>query len=64
VAKCEDDDNTCGPCRENNGRTYKNRADAYADYPGGRGYVNCVGAEHGNDCRCRVVKRGRKGDSE
>lgn len=64
VAVAEDDDNTCGPCGENNGRTYKNRADAYADYPGGRGYVHCVGAEHGNDCRCRVVKRGRKGDSE
>lgn len=64
VARAEDDDNTCGPCRENNGRTYRNRADAYEDYPGGRGYVNCVGAEYGNDCRCRVVKRGRKGDSE
>ncbi|WP_055696497.1 phage portal protein [Streptomyces silaceus] len=64
VAVAEDDDNTCGPCSENNGRTYKNRADAYEDYPGGRGYVNCVGAEYGNDCRCRVVKRGRKGASE
>ncbi|MFD6735927.1 phage portal protein, partial [Micromonospora aurantiaca] len=64
VAKCEDDDNTCKPCRDNNGRTYKNREQAYADYPGGRGYVKCVGAEHGNDCRCRVVKRGRKGEGE
>ncbi|MFJ9037469.1 phage portal protein [Streptomyces sp. NPDC102406] len=64
VVVAEDDDNTCSPCRENNGKTYKNRADAYADYPGGRGYVHCVGAEHGNECRCRVVKRGRKGEGE
>lgn len=55
------DDNTCGPCRDNNGQTYKNRADAYDDYPGGSGYVHCTGEEYGNDCRCKVVKRG-KGD--
>ncbi|MFJ6066572.1 phage portal protein [Streptomyces tendae] len=62
VAVAEDDDNTCQPCRDNDGQTYRNRAQAYKDYPGGSGYVHCVGAEYGNDCRCRVVKRGRKGE--
>ncbi|CAM5718244.1 phage portal protein [Streptomyces fumanus] len=62
VVVAKDDDDTCQPCRDNNGKTYRNRADAYKDYPGGQGYVHCVGAEHGNECRCRVVKRGRKGD--
>lgn len=59
VAVAEVDDNTCQPCRDNDGVTYKNRADAYEDYPGGAGYVHCVGAEHGNPCRCKVVKRGK-----
>ncbi|MFI1889824.1 phage portal protein [Streptomyces jumonjinensis] len=58
------DDNTCTPCRDNDGRTYRSRADAYRDYPGGEGYVNCVGAEYGNECRCTVMKRGRKGSGE
>lgn len=61
VVKAHIDDNTCEPCQENNGKTYRNRGDAYADYPNGRGYIKCVGAEYGNDCRCRVVKRGRRG---
>jgi len=61
VVKAHIDDNTCEPCSENNGKLYRNRADAYADYPNGRGYVKCVGAEYGNDCRCRVVKRGKAG---
>lgn len=64
VAVAKDDDNTCGPCRENDGRTYKNREQAYKDYPGGSGYIHCVGAKYGNECRCKVVKRGRKGNSE
>ncbi|MFE1192920.1 phage portal protein [Streptomyces olivaceoviridis] len=64
VAVAVDDDNTCGPCAENDGKTYRNRAQAYQDYPGGSGYVNCVGAKYGNECRCRVVKRGRKGEGE
>jgi len=64
VVVTHDDDNRCEPCAEQDGRTYKNRAQAYKDYPGGKGYVNCTGAEYGNDCRCKVVKRGRKGDDE
>jgi HK97 family phage portal protein len=52
-----DDDHTCDPCRENDGKLYRNREDAYADYPGGEGYIHCVGAEHGNPCRGRVRKR-------
>lgn len=57
VAVCENDDNSCQPCRANDGKTYRNREQAYKDYPGGTGYVRCVGAEHGNDCRCKVIKR-------
>ncbi|MEW2420448.1 phage portal protein [Streptomyces nigra] len=62
VAVAQDDDDTCHPCRDNDGQTYKNRAQAYRDYPGGSGYIHCEGAKYGNDCRCRVVKRGRKGE--
>lgn len=57
VAVCKDDDNSCEPCRDNDGRQYRNRAAAYKDYPGGKGYVKCVGAEYGNECRCVVKKR-------
>ncbi|NUO43740.1 MAG: phage portal protein [Streptomyces sp.] len=64
VAVAHDDEDTCDPCRENDGKTYKNREQAYRDYPDGQGYVHCVGAEYGNDCRCKVVKRGRKGGSD
>ncbi len=53
------DENTCQACKDNDGKTYRNRADAYADYPGGGGYAKCEG--RGN-CRGRVVKRGRKGE--
>lgn len=65
-AVSEDDDNTCEPCRDNNGQLYRNRAAAYRDYPGGSGYIHCEGAQFGNDCRCKVVKRGKatKGDDE
>jgi HK97 family phage portal protein len=58
------DDNTCGPCADNDGQLYRNRAAAYKDYPGGSGYVNCTGAEFGNECRCKVVKRRKTGDDE
>jgi HK97 family phage portal protein len=61
VAVAHLDDNTCQPCRDNDGKTYKNRADAYADYPGGQGFKDCIGAQYGNACRCKVVKR-RKGN--
>lgn len=54
------DENTCQPCRDNDGKTYRNRADAYADYPNGGGYSKCEG--RGN-CRGRPVKRGRKGQA-
>ncbi len=57
VVVAEDDDNTCQPCRDNDGHVYRTRRDAYADYPEGSGYKKCVGAQHGNACRCRVEKR-------
>ncbi|MBT2508816.1 phage portal protein [Streptomyces sp. ISL-98] len=63
-AVAEIDDNTCKPCADNDGKTYRNRAAAYRDYPGGSGYVKCVGAEYGNECRCKVVKRRKTGDDE
>jgi HK97 family phage portal protein len=59
VAREHIDENTCQPCKDNDGKTYRNRADAYADYPDGGGYAKCEG--RGN-CRGRVVKRGRKGE--
>jgi HK97 family phage portal protein len=58
------DENTCQPCADNDGKTYRNRAAAYKDYPGGSGYVNCTGAEYGNECRCKVVKRRKTRDDE
>ena len=58
------DDDTCDACRENDGKTYRNRAAAYKDYPGGSGYVHCTGAEFGNECRCKVVKRRKTEDDE
>lgn len=66
VVVASDDDNSCEPCRDNDGRTYKNRAAAYRDYPDGAGYIHCIGAEHGNACRCKVIKRGKasEGDDE
>jgi HK97 family phage portal protein len=62
-AKAEDDENTCAACQKNDGHLYRNREDAYADYPGGSNYVKCIGAEYGNKCRCKVVKRGSSSDS-
>jgi HK97 family phage portal protein len=60
----EHDDDVCQPCADQDGRLYRNRAQAYKDYPGGSGYVRCVGAEYGNDCRCKVVKRRKTRDDE
>lgn len=54
------DDNTCDECKANNGKLYRNRAEAYRDYPGGQGYINCIGHQYGNDCRGRVRKRRTK----
>jgi len=64
VAVEHDDGDTCGPCKAVDGKTYKNRAEAYKDYPDGGGYKDCVGAEYGNPCRGHVEKRGRKGSGE
>lgn len=57
VAKCQDDDNSCDPCRNNDGRQYRWKRQAYKDYPGGKGYIHCEGAKHGNECRCTVAAR-------
>lgn len=60
VVEAHLDDNVCDPCRDNDGKTYRNRAAAYEDYPNGKGFKDCVGAEFGNSCRCTVVKRRKK----
>lgn len=57
IAVEKDDDNACEPCDTIDGTTYRNREDAYRDYPGGVGYRDCVGAKFGNACRGKVVKR-------
>src|ERR1051325_7024234 len=57
VAVEEDDDNACEECEGIDGTTYRSRADAYRDYPGGVGYKDCIGARYGNSCRGKVVKR-------
>lgn len=57
VVVIHDDDNACDPCKKQKGKTYRNRQSAYADYPGGKSYIKCVGEEYGNHCRCSVVKR-------
>lgn len=54
------DSNRCEPCAENDGKLYRNRGDAYKDYPGGSNYVHCGGEEYGNQCRCQVVRRSNK----
>lgn len=52
-----EDDSTCEPCDAIDGHLYRNREDAYADYPGGVGYRLCIGAQYGNSCRGRIRKR-------
>jgi HK97 family phage portal protein len=58
-AVAQDDKDTCDACKANDGHLYRNREDAYRDYPGGSNYVKCIGARYGNECRCKVVKRGK-----
>lgn len=57
VVNAHIDENTCTPCKNNDGKTYRNREQAYKDYPGGKGYSKCEGR---SNCRCTVTKRGRK----
>lgn len=57
--KAHIDDNVCQPCKDNDKKLYRSRSAAYKDYPNGRGYRLCVGAQYGNTCRCKVLKRGR-----
>jgi HK97 family phage portal protein len=64
IAQEHIDDNTCDPCKENDGKLYRNRADAYADYPDGKSFRLCVGEKFGNHCRGTVVKRRKGGDDE
>ena len=60
VVEAHNDGNICDPCERNDGKIYRNRADAYEDYPNGQGFKDCIGAQYGNSCRCKVVKRRKK----
>lgn len=51
--KAHEDADICKPCSENDGHVYPTQAAAYADYPGGKGYVKCLGK---SNCRCTVVE--------
>lgn len=64
VVEAHIDENVCKPCKDNDKKLYRNRQAAYRDYPNGKSYVKCVGAEFGNDCRCKVVKRGKASKNE
>lgn len=51
------DASCCDPCMKNLGKLYRNRSEAWSDYPAGRSYIKCIGEKYGNHCRCRVIKR-------
>lgn len=54
------DENTCDPCKEVDGKLYRNLEEARKDFPNcptDCGYKNCVGAKYGNKCRCAAVRR-------
>lgn len=51
--KAHEDVDICKPCSQNDGHVYPTQAAAYADYPGGKGYVKCLGK---SNCRCSVVE--------
>jgi HK97 family phage portal protein len=51
VVHAHEDADICKPCHDNDGHEYDTKADAYADYPGGKGYVKCAGQAN---CRCTV----------
>jgi HK97 family phage portal protein len=51
--RAHEDADICKPCSQNDGHEYDSQAAAYADYPGGKGYVKCLGAKN---CRCTVVE--------
>lgn len=53
VVKAHEDVDICKPCHDNDGHQYDTQAAAYADYPGGKGYVKCLGKAN---CRCTVVE--------
>jgi HK97 family phage portal protein len=57
VATGHKDSHCCAPCEKNIGTLYRSRTAAYADYPLNKGYIKCIGAQYGNHCRCKVVKR-------
>lgn len=51
--RAHEDVDICKPCSDNDGHEYATQAAAYADYPGGKGYVHCLGK---SNCRCTVVE--------
>lgn len=59
TVKVHRDQDSCKPCLDNADHVYETQADAYADYPGGKGYIHCFGAAN---CRCTIVTRGKASD--
>lgn len=56
------DDDTCQPCRDLDGKLYRNLEAARVDFPTGEvGYKGCIGVQYGEQCRCKYVRR--RGDS-
>ncbi len=53
TVRAHEDADICKPCSQNDGHEYDSQAAAYADYPGGKGYIHCLGQKN---CRCTVVE--------
>lgn len=54
VVDAKSDGDVCAPCAANDKHVYTDRTQAYTDYPGGKGYIKCIGAKYGNQCRCTL----------
>jgi HK97 family phage portal protein len=48
------DEGSCQACKDNDGKLYFTKADAYEDYPDGEHYKECAWPPN---CRCHIVKR-------
>jgi HK97 family phage portal protein len=53
IVQTTEDRSTCQPCLDNADTVYDTQEEAYADYPDGGHYTQCLGADN---CRCQIVK--------
>lgn len=56
-AKAHVDGNTCQPCKDIDGKLYRNLEDVRKDFDPEGGYRDCIGAQFGNRCRCTYIRR-------